>query len=362
MAGKVPGIGLAAAMAVWMAACGGSGGGIDEARAAAAAAPVDSCVSAPPDGYGGPGPYTVAVQSVANPERRGADVTVFSPQDAGSAPRPVIFFAHAFAAGELDTYIELLERLASQGWIVVHSPYGFLESFQLLSPGKVPPAYDQLWAGFEAAVTRYGDELHMDTSRIGFIGHSFGGGASPAMLTRALARGWGGNARFVFIMAPFRVYEITPDDYARWPSDTRALIEVYDDDDTNDHRYAIDDIWAHLGTIPDARKDYLLLGSATHGSCTLPADHAVPMARNGRYGQLNGFDPWAVWRRADALARCTFDGDANGCAIALGRGDARQADMGNWLDDGSPLPPIQSLIPPQPRNCGEGERCTFRRD
>lgn len=350
---------LCVVLAATLAACSASSG---TAPASTPAPSVDDCVTGPVDSYGEPGPFPVLVHKFTHPQTLAADVTVFSPQDNGTTQRPVIFFSHAFAASELDTYIELLERLASQGWIVVHSPYGVLESFEMLSTDGVPAAYHQLWAGFEAAVDLYGSQLRMDTSRIGFIGHSFGGGASPAMLQRALDHGWGAGSRFAFIMAPFRVYEITPEDYASWPRDTRVLIEVYDDDDTNDHLIAIEDIWAHLQEIPAENKDYLLLGSAAHGDCVLPADHAVPMARNGRYGQLNGFDPWAVWRRADALARCSFAGDAIGCVIALGHGDPRQADMGRWLADNSAFPAIQSLIPPQTRNCGEGESCMFRRE
>lgn len=318
--------------------------------------PFEDCVTGLTDDFGTIGPYPVESREIAHPSNLPMSVRVYS--SAGTPkPAPVVFFSHAFNVFQPDRYAPLLERLASRGNIVVFSPYSSVNP--LLTDHAA--SYDQLWDGFTAAVSAFENE--MDLSRIGFIGHSFGGGATPAMAWRAsVQNGWGENALSLFIMAPWRVLEMDATTFAQLPTDIRVLIHVYANDSTNDHRFAIDDIWNHLGHVSDAHKDYVLVESASQGDCSLAADHGVPIISGGRYGKLDAYDLWAVWRRADALTRCTFEADAAACDVALGRGSPAQAYMGRWTESGADVTPQLSLIPPEPRNCAEGETCTYRRE
>ena len=61
---------------------------------------------------------------------------------------------------------------------------------------SVGERYSVLWKGFELSVQKFGDQ--MDMTRAGFVGHSFGGGATPAMAyNKGLAKkGWGKKAAF----------------------------------------------------------------------------------------------------------------------------------------------------------------------
>jgi len=323
---------------------------------AMARAAVDTCVTAPGDRFGIAGPHVQDVTTFANPVAPTQTVTVHSPRSSGG-PWPVLFLSHAFAAGDPELYYgALIERLVSHGAIVVHSSYG--------TPAAIisaPVAYDELWAGFEEAVRRHRESLGMDLSRVGFLGHSYGGGATPEMFRRGVSeRGWGANGRFMQIFAPYEVFDIDAEQMAAFPPDTKVLLQVYDDDTTNDHRFAIEHIWNRLTSIPAANRDYVLVHSAANGGCSLPADHGVPMSGGGRYGKLDAYDPHAVWRHSVGLMACAFDDDAAGCDVALGHGSQQQTDMGAWLSDGTPVPRLVSMGDPVPANCEAGERCAAR--
>jgi dienelactone hydrolase len=331
--------------------------------AGSARAAIGDCVTQPEDGYGATGPHAVESTSLPHPTvdvpaTREAVVTVVSPVD-DPGPHPVILWSHAFGATEAVQYIGLMEQLASHGYVVIHSTY----QTPPLSPFDVGLRYGQLWAGFETAVDELGGVLDMDLSRVGVAGHSFGAGASLVMFKRAvLERGWGSEGSFIAVFAPFRIQDFTADDAAAVPRQTKLLVEVFDDDETNDHRGAIEDIWKPLaGSIRSVDRDYVLVHTAERGECRLPTNHSVPIeiALAGGTAVLDDYDVWAVRRRVHGIAACAFDHDQRGCEISIGEADPLQREMGNWLADGAPLNSLESLREPYPANCGEGEPCQF---
>lgn len=320
------------------------------------ASAAENCVAPPSDRYGVAGPHETAVVTFDHPVTPLQKVSVYSPTG-GTGSWPVLFFSHALQAHDPETYYRpLIDRLVSRGAVVVYSPYSTTNA--IAAPER---AYDELWSGFREAVSRYGQSLDMDLDRVGFLGHSFGGGATPEMFRRGvMEQGWGDHGGFMHIFAPYKNVQTTDEQLAAFPPDTKLLIQVYDDDDTNDHRFAIENIWKRLTSIPARNRDYVLVRSAANGLCSLPADHGVPMTGGGRYGKLDAYDQWAVWRHAAALMACSFDADGLGCAIALGHGSKQQVHMGTWMSDGTPVPSLQSMRDPVPANCGTGEKCTFR--
>ena len=331
--------------------------------ASSAQAAIGDCLTQPTDGYGTAGPNAVQTTTLPHPTvdvpaTREAVVTVFSPVD-DPGPHPVILWSHAFGATEAVQYGGLMQQLASHGYVVIHSTY----QTPPLSPFDVGLRYGQLWAGFETAVEEVGDALDMDLSRVGVAGHSFGGGASLVMFKRAvLERGWGSKGSFIATLAPFRIQDFGSDDAAAVPRKTKLLVEVYDDDETNDHRGAIEDIWKPLsGSIRPVDRDYLLVHTAENGGCRLPTNHSVPIERAlaGGTAVLDDYDVWAVRRKVHGIAACAFDRDQRGCEVSIGEADPLQGEMGNWLSDGAPLDSLESLREPYPANCGEGEPCQF---
>ncbi|HJV19061.1 MAG TPA: hypothetical protein VJ552_04210, partial [Sediminibacterium sp.] len=167
------------------------------------ATPVDNLqgpIQRPVSGYGADGPYKVAEIDFPNAEYAGTNVTVFYPQNM-TAPRPVIFYSHPFG-GENKIYnTGLYHFIAQKGYVVVFVPYE-------TNDANVEHRYTTLWNGFKSAVARYPELI--DTRKVGFMGHSFGGGASFALAYKGFVElGWGENGRFIFVQAPWYSYEIT---------------------------------------------------------------------------------------------------------------------------------------------------------
>lgn len=283
------------------------------------------------DGYGSDGGFNVGHDEFASPLWPGQNVSVYFPEGM-TAPVPVIFFAHGYNAVLPVIYSYFLEHLASRGYAVVFSPY----------PGSAVPVseegilerYDIMWEGFSEAVALYPDIL--DVSRIGFIGHSFGGGALPSMALRAEALDWGTNGSFLMPLAPWYFFDITREQLESFPENTCLLMQVYEADNVNDHRMAVD-VFENIA-IPDEEKDYIVVHCDTVENYQYTAGHVVPET----LGIFDALDSYGVFRLADALADYAFTGNQDAKNVALGNGSAAQVDMGpirplTVSDDPAPL-------------------------
>ncbi|MBX3483472.1 hypothetical protein [Phenylobacterium sp.] len=295
---------LAAALAMY-ASCANAADG-----AGCAAQPIAA-------GYGADGAYGVETEQLANPGDAGDEMTIYFPKGA-TAPSPVVFFAHGFGLGLASTYADVIRHMVSTGHIVVFSTYP-------MRGVTVDQRYDSLWQGFAAAAARFGGR--MDLSRVAFVGHSFGGGAVPAMAYEGLVeKGWGKNGAFLMALAPWYSYQITDAKVAALPAQAVQFIEVYDDDDVNDHRMAIDLYKASRAT----DRFYALV--ASDAACGFEADHATP-GRNPSALQKQ----YAVSRPFDALADWVFNGNP-AARTALDR-------MG---DPGPGYRPLRRVVAPEP--------------
>ncbi len=275
------------------------------------------------EGFGAEGPYQVATDYVASPLWPGMNVTVYSPFGA-DLPAPVIFLAHGFNANYSFIYHNLMHHFASRGFAVVFSPYPGMAA-SLLTPVTILERYDVLWEGFRQAVREFPDLI--DSTRIGFIGHSFGGGAVPAMAKRAINQGWGENGCFMMPLAPWYFYDISEEELQNFAPQTKLVMQVYEGDIVNDHRLAID-IFDHI-SIADAEKDFVEVFSDNIEGYFYNADHGLPET----FAVYNALDSYAVFRLADALADYSLKGIQKAKAVALGNGSPEQTNMG-------PLPPL----------------------
>jgi dienelactone hydrolase len=241
-------------------------------------------------GYGADGSYGVETEQLPNPGDAADNMTIYFPKGA-EGPRPVIFFAHGFGPGLTDTYADLLRHMTSKGYIVVFSTYP-------MRGVTVDQRYDSLWQGFAAAVAQF--HARMDLSRVGFVGHSFGGGAVPAMAFKGLVtNGWGSKGAFSMALAPWYSYQITDAQIAAIPAGDPAFFEVYDKDSVVDHRMAI-----HLDETSRAADRYYFMVQSDD-ACGFTADHATP-GRNQSLIQKQ----YAVFKPFDALADLAFNGDS----------------------------------------------------
>lgn len=280
-------------------------------------------------GYGADGPYTVLTQAIPHPAWAGHEVTLFYPAGLESQAVPVIFFAHGFAATSTTWYEGFAKHVASLGFVFVYSPYPIRGT-------DFTTKYDQMWSGYMAAVQQ--SKQPLDLTRVGFAGHSLGGGAVPALAYRGLVeQGWGTNGALLYLMAPWYMLDVSNSQLQQLPAHTKMQIQVYGDDLTNDPRIAID-IYRSI-PVPASEKDYVVINSAQQGDCELKADH---LTAGSAPNMINALDYYGVYRMFDALADYAFNGREIGKRVALGHGDPLQMNMGVWPDTGAPLADLVS--------------------
>jgi len=271
-------------------------------------------------GYGAPGSDSVAVEVVTNSHWQQNPLVVFHPAGR-SAPVPTIFYAHPYGGNDTLYQIEMLRHIASRGYAAVFVPY---RTFGV----SVPERYATLLDGFHDAVRAHPQIF--DTTRIGFFGHSFGGGASPYLAHQLIVGdGWGGRGRFVYMSAPWYSFQLGDSILPNFPSHCPLLVTLYDDDRINDHRLGMD-IFRNIA-IPDSLKDLVVVHSDTIDGYTYPADHNLPSQYSPGAGKYDALDSRVVFRLLDALADYAFEDSPLGRRVALGGGDSAQVVLGGGL-------------------------------
>lgn len=291
-------------------------------------------------GYGANGPMAMTVDSFASPLNEGAWVHVFRPAES-KGRSPTVFLFHGYSANHPADLGHLIEHLVSRGMAVVFSPYSILP----VADGEetVGRKHDMIYAGMVEAVKRSG--RHLDTSRIGFFGQSFGAGAIPRIAYRCITgNGWGAAGAFIFMAAPWYTYGITREQYASFPKHVKMIVQIYDDDRTNDHQIAVD-VFKSIG-IPSAGKDFVTVYSDSLGDYVMSANHFVPYGRHNINGEENLLDYYGVFKLTDALADYAFTGNEEARKTALGNGSPAQRFMGEW-EDGRPVRPMEVTDEPR---------------
>ncbi len=271
-------------------------------------------------GYGANGQFTATVDKFPSPLYDNEKVQVFRPAGV-TQPVPVIFFAPGFNNNDPVEYRALIAHIVSRGYALIHLPFQVLSGDISLHKKR----YDTIRAGMEEAVNRFGTSF--DLTRVGFVGHSYGGAALPAMMQRGVVeRGWGGKGAFVYSMAPWYSYEFSIKQFVDWPQQVKLLVEVFEDDGVCDHRLA-KEIYERAN-LPASEKDFVMLRGETRLGYKLDAEHGTP----SQASDANALDFYGIYRLFDALADYAFNGSEAGKRIALGNGSAEQRFMGKWPD------------------------------
>ncbi|WP_264565063.1 alpha/beta hydrolase [Flavobacterium sp. N3904] len=288
-------------------------------------------ISRPQSGYGSDGTYTVAKIAFPSPLYSGKNVEIFYPKGITS-PRPTIFYSHPFGGEDSAYNIGLYEFIAKKGYVVVFAPYPTIGV-------TVDERYSTLWESFKKAVADYPNII--DTKKVGFMGHSFGGGASFALAHKGfIDEGWGQDGRFIFAMAQWYTHQITPENLQSFPANTKLITQVYDDDVTNDHRLAID-IFKNINIV-NSEKDFILIKKSVLPTYTYTAEHTLPNTQTA----YDAYDYYGVYRLLDALIDYSFNGSAAGKNVALGNGSADQITMPSY--NGQALSPLEVTDNPTP--------------
>jgi len=288
-------------------------------------------------GYGARGRCETVIDSAPAPQWNNHFVYFFHPGFDGK-PRPIILFCHGIGAENPLVYMQLLKHIVSWNYSVLYAPYKKASAI-----GSSSNAYSMMWSGFNAGMRAWSQNI--DTTRIGVIGHSFGGGAVPAFTWKALnEKHWGASGSFMYIMAPWYSYDITQKQLEQFPKPVALIMEVFEDDRTNDPRMAID-IFRSIA-IPDSQKDFITLKSDTCEGVPLVADHGVPEGAYPYGWDVNALDYSGVYRLVHALASLTLENDQSARQIALGDGCPAQRFMGNWWN-GRPVKELSSCDTPR---------------
>lgn len=270
----------------------------------------------PTTGYSADGTYTVATQAFANPNFSGHDIVIYYPSGITSSV-PTLFYSHAFGGNDPSNISGFLDFVAKKGYAVVFVPYQTL--------GSVEVKYTNLLEGFTKAAEDYPNII--DTTKVGFIGHSFGGGATFANAYHCFTTlNWGQSGRFIFAMAQWYSYNISQTELQSFPSDVKLLTITYEDDIINDHRMA-NDIFNTIN-ISTTEKDYLRVKSDIIDGYSYSADHAVP-----NNSAFNALDYYAYYRLLDAMCDYTFNGSMVAKDVALGNGSTNQVTMPGGLQN-----------------------------
>lgn len=272
-------------------------------------------ISKPTSGYGTDGSFSVATASFENPNYSGQDIVIYYPTGVTS-PVPTIFYSHAFGGNNPNNISGFLNFVAKKGYAVVFVPYQTIGV-------TIQDRYNNLLNGFTKAAHDYPNII--DTTKVGFVGHSFGGGASLANAYHCFTTlNWGQSGRFIIAMGQWYSYNITQTELQSFPSDVKLLSIVYENDDTNDHRMA-NDIFNTIN-IPSSEKDYLRVKSDTISGYVYAADHVVPNNSN-----FDALDYYAYYRLFDAMCDYVFNGNNAGKDVALGNGSTNQISMPGGL-------------------------------
>ena len=277
-------------------------------------------------GWGAWGGNAVAEPLAHDYPDRGV-VTVYRPEVL-PAPRPVVFFISGWGR-DAATYDKLFRYVASKGFVLINVSYE--------NPGDVRRSYPNALYMIDDTINRHPGWF--DTSRVGLMGHSMGGGMAFWLAVRLFADyGWGGAGRFVFVSAPWYTFLTTPADLARVPADTRVLLEAYEEDLATDPD--VYELVFDLLPTPAAEKDFVWVRSGAVDGRAYHANHYVSYTGAEtqwdpvHYEPYDRLDAYAINRLFDALAAYVFDGDQEAAAVALGGGAAEQVNMG-------PLPPLE---------------------
>jgi pimeloyl-ACP methyl ester carboxylesterase len=284
-------------------------------------------------GFGADGPYRMVADSFPSPKVRNEFIYTFLPAKDGASP--LVILCQRYDNFGPSEYRSLIHNMVSRGYAVIFSPFR-----RMAFTREQIVNYTMLLDDFELAIKRH--QSSFDTTRLGIVGHGFGGGAAPALMKQCVtAKKWGSNGAFMFIMGPWYTFGIDDRGLNNFPPDVKMAVQIYSDDDLNDPRIAAE-LYQDIA-IPDSAKVFLVLSGDHRGKCTLNAHNGFPLDESVDW-KKNPAARFGISRILDALAAYAFTGDPAAKAIALGHG-AHRCPMGFW-PDGMPVREMAAVDSP----------------
>jgi len=210
---------------------------------------------------------------------------VYYPSNISKAsPTPVIFFAPGWESVNHRSYETLLKFIASHGYTVIYAK----DDTGAYSAQHLIKYFKQMMDNPEV-------EPYVDSTKIGVIGHSSGGGHAFKVLQEFSSYGWGSKGRFLLSLDPWFAFDMDKSDMRTLPSNTNVLLMQFGKGGENvgnstDPRIPLSEYYL-LSSISKSKKDYQILNNATH---------AYPTGSR-TYAEMIG-----LLRPLDALMEYTF--------------------------------------------------------
>jgi pimeloyl-ACP methyl ester carboxylesterase len=272
------------------------------------------------DTYGAMGEHPVRKITIANPWPAYANkdylkVDLYLPADV-TGKRPTVFFITGYSMYHSESYYSLLYFIASKGYNCVFVPH------ENTNPDFHP---ELLLTILDNVVEQFSPII--DTTRVGYVGHSEGGG-----LIFYLAKDrpqWGTNGRFLFSLAAWWGFNLPETGDVDYPPGTNMIIQMGNPalDKGTDPRQNVDFLLHN--NIPVERKTYLYLpGDANH-----PATHRLSYSSEIDIGgqpnpngiaYYNALQQVGLFRPLESLMHYSF-GDDNPQWKKIGLPDAGDA-------------------------------------
>ncbi len=277
------------------------------------------------NGYGSWGDNNVIRETEIDFTNKGT-VTFYHP-DVAPHHAPAIFFISGWGKNA-DTYDKFFRFTASHGYSVIH--------IFNTNPGSINSSYpNALEMITETTYNYYSDWI--DTTKVGLMGHSFGGGATIWVGKKIFGtpHNWGENGRFIFTTTPWLTFLTDINDLQNYPPNVKLVIEISDDDESSSEDYtwntderAIRAVF-QLINIPVEDKDFIRLYSDpatyTYNGDTYSYDANHYISYTNIY---NAMDVYAINRISHALTEYVFEGNTDAKNVALGNNSNQQINMG----------------------------------
>lgn len=239
--------------------------------------------------------------------------------------RPAVFVIHGYRQSDPASYQALIQHLVSVGNVVVFPGYGFDDG----NRESLEESYRVVDAGLVAAVN---SAPRIDTARVGWWGHSHGGGMVPFLVQQASDRGWGQRALWASVMGQAFALLVGAGDI-RVPHRTRALVVAFQDDGVVDARLGIDAYESLL--VPAPQKRHVTVH--TDPASGFVADHGAPAGGNGI--AVDAVDA-LLFRYADVLELCALRGAECAADLSVDAAGVKRATVTDDPVDVGPYPAV----------------------
>lgn len=236
--------------------------------------------------YGLKGKYSVTSWEEAEHQM---SVVYYPTNISAKSPVPVVFFAPGWKSVDHNEYKTFLKFIASHGYMVIYA-----------KDNTGDYSAEHLIRYFRQMIENKKIAPYIDSSKIGVIGHSSGGGHSFKILQEFSNEGWGSAARFLLVLDPWFAFDMDKYDMQNLPSNTNVLFMQFGEggessSNGTDSRIPLSEYYL-LSSIDAYQKDYQIFEDA---------DHYYPVG-DKTYSEIKG-----IFKPLDALMEYTFESEKN---------------------------------------------------